>query len=93
MRRFADQQRLQLERFIARLADATGRPVEHVEADVCAGRFLDAKEALEYGLVDEIWTPTRNQNDGDRDRGPFGFQPPRRPRLEAYKESPPLNEP
>jgi ATP-dependent Clp protease protease subunit len=93
MRRFADQQRLQLDRFIARLADATRRPVEHVEADVCSGRFLDAEAALEYGLVDEIWTPTRNRNERDRDRGPLGFGPPRRPRLEAYREGPPLNDP
>ena len=93
MRRFADQQRSQLDRFIARLADATGRPVEHVEADVSSGRFLDAKEALEYGLVDEIWTPTRNQKDSDQDRGPLGFQPPRRPRLSAYQERPPRTEP
>jgi ATP-dependent Clp protease protease subunit len=92
MRRFADQQRLQLERFVARLADATGRALEHVEADVCDGRFLDATEALEYGLVDEIWTPTRNRDDADRDRGALGFQPPR-PRLSAYKERPPRTEP
>ena len=91
MRRFADQQRLQLERFVARLADATGRPAEHVEADVCNGRFLDATEALGYGLVDEIWTPTRNREDSDRDRGPLGFQPPR-PRLSAYKDGPPRTE-
>lgn len=89
MRRFADQQRLQLERFTTRLSDATGRPAEHVEADVSTGRFLDATEALEYGLVDEIWKPTRNQGDADRDRGPLGFQPPHRPHLSAYQEPPP----
>jgi ATP-dependent Clp protease, protease subunit len=89
MRRFADQQKLQLARFVARIAEATGRPVEHVEADVASGRFLDAHEALEYGLVDEIWTPTRNQGDADRDRGPLGFQAPPRRHLQAYQENPP----
>ncbi len=93
MRRFADQQKLQLARFVARLAEATGRPVEHVEADVASGRFLDAHEALEYRLVDEIWTPTRNQGDAYRDRGPLGFQAPRRPHLEAYQERPPRKDP
>ncbi len=91
MRRFADRQRLQLDRFVARLADATGRPREHVEADVCVGRFLDAQEALEYGLVDEIWTPTRGEK--DTDRGPLGFQPPSRPHLSAYREGPPHSKP
>jgi ATP-dependent protease ClpP protease subunit len=91
MRRFADQQRIQLERFVARLAEATGRPREHVEADVCVGRFLDAEEALEYGLVDEIWTPARSQKDSDR--GPLGFQPPSRPGLSAYEERPPHSQP
>ena len=42
MQRFAEQQRLQLDRFIARVAEATGRPNEHVEADINAGRYLHA---------------------------------------------------
>jgi ATP-dependent Clp protease protease subunit len=88
MQRFAEQQRMMLERFVARLAEATGRPPEHVEADLCAGRYLDAREALEYGLVDEIWTPARAGGQADKDRGPLGFQPRRRPHLSAYKETP-----
>jgi ATP-dependent Clp protease protease subunit len=46
-----------LERFCHRLADATNRPFEHVEADVRRGRNLDAPGALAYGLVDEILEP------------------------------------
>jgi ATP-dependent Clp protease, protease subunit len=87
MQRFAEQQRQQLERFIARLAEITGRPSEHIEADLSAGRYLDAREALEYGLVDEIWTPKRSQPT-DLDREPFGFRPPTRPHLSAYEEKP-----
>ena len=44
----------QLERLQHRLAEATGQPFEHIEADMQRRRFLDAEEALAYGLVDEI---------------------------------------
>jgi ATP-dependent Clp protease protease subunit len=47
----------QLERLQHRLAEATGQPFEHVEADMQRRRYLDADEALAYGLVDEIATP------------------------------------
>ncbi len=40
--------------FVHRLAEATGRPFEHVEADLRSGRSLGAEGALAYGLVDEI---------------------------------------
>lgn len=43
-----------LEGFVRRLATATGRPFEHVEADLRAGRHLNAAQALAYGLADEI---------------------------------------
>jgi ATP-dependent Clp protease protease subunit len=56
---WAEHHRLQLERFVRRLAEATGRPAEHVEADLCLGRWLSAEEALSYGLVDEIWSGGR----------------------------------
>jgi ATP-dependent Clp protease protease subunit len=42
----------------ARLARATGRPAEEIAEDTRRGRYLDAEEALAYGLIDEI-TPTR----------------------------------
>jgi ATP-dependent Clp protease protease subunit len=48
------QQQELLWRFHARLAQATGRPAEEIAEDMRRGRFLDAREALEYGLIDEI---------------------------------------
>ena len=87
MERYAAQQRSQLHRFASRLAEAAERPPEHVEADLQAGRYLDAAEALEYGLIDEIWKPTRNVV--DKARGPLGFQGRKRPQLTAYEEPPP----
>ncbi len=43
--------------FLRRLAGATGRPFEHVEADLLLGRHLSAESALSYGIVDEILGP------------------------------------
>jgi len=37
-----------------RLARRTGRPAEEIAEDMRRGRYLDAREALDYGLVDEI---------------------------------------
>ncbi|MGH9067289.1 MAG: ATP-dependent Clp protease proteolytic subunit [Acidimicrobiales bacterium] len=64
-------------RFAARLAQATGRPAEHVEADLAAGRWLSATEALDYRLVDDLWTAGPGGSAGtgvDRPSRPFGFQ-------------------
>jgi ATP-dependent Clp protease protease subunit len=53
--RWAEHHQARLHRFHQRLAQATGQPVEHVEADCDgAGRFLDAEQAKAYGLIDEI---------------------------------------
>jgi ATP-dependent Clp protease protease subunit len=41
-------------RFQARLAKATGRPVENVADDMRRARYMDAREALDYGLIDTI---------------------------------------
>ena len=38
----------------ARLARRTGRAAEEIAEDMRRGRFLDAREALAYGLIDEI---------------------------------------
>jgi len=51
----AHKQRM-LDEFHRHLAAATGRPLEQVEADTAAGRFLDAEEAVAYGLVHEVWS-------------------------------------
>ena len=40
----------------ARLAQLTGRPAEEIAEDMRRGRYLDAREALDYGLLDEIST-------------------------------------
>jgi ATP-dependent Clp protease protease subunit len=39
---------------LARVAQATGRPVEEIAVDMRRGRYLDAREALHYGLIDAI---------------------------------------
>ncbi len=44
-------------RFCERVGDAVGKSAEEVEEDLDQGRFLDASEALEYGLVDEVGRP------------------------------------
>jgi ATP-dependent Clp protease, protease subunit len=60
-----------VELFVNRLARATGRPFERVEADIERGTWLDADEALVYGLIDEIERPGRSGPRDDRSR--FGF--------------------
>jgi ATP-dependent Clp protease protease subunit len=47
----------QVEVFVRRLADATGRPFERVEADLERREYLDADAALAYGLIDQIERP------------------------------------
>jgi len=36
------------------LADATGQPIEKVNADTERDNYLRAQQALEYGLVDKV---------------------------------------
>jgi len=50
------QQQELLWRFHARLAQVTGRPAEEIAEDMRRGRYLDAREALDYGLIDEVST-------------------------------------
>jgi ATP-dependent Clp protease protease subunit len=38
----------------AHLARSTGRPVDEIADDMLRGRYLDAREALAYGLIDEV---------------------------------------
>jgi ATP-dependent Clp protease protease subunit len=48
------QQQLLLWKLYGRLARRTGRPAEEIAEDMRRGRYLDAREALDYGLIDEI---------------------------------------
>jgi ATP-dependent Clp protease protease subunit len=53
----ADRSRQQqdlLWRLHARLAQRTGRPAEEIAEDMRRGRYLDAREALDFGLIDEV---------------------------------------
>lgn len=52
------QQQELLWRLHARLAQRTGRPAEEIAEDMRRGRHLDAREALDYGLIDDISTGT-----------------------------------
>jgi ATP-dependent Clp protease protease subunit len=68
--RFAAHQQRRQEKFAAVLAAATGQPAEHVEADLAAGRWLSAAEAVAYGLAHGLWQPSP----GPPKRAP-GFRP------------------
>ncbi len=48
------QQHLLRERFRARLARATCRPIAEIADDLQRGRYLDTQEALDYGLIDAV---------------------------------------
>jgi ATP-dependent Clp protease protease subunit len=54
LERQADRLEEDLRRFVVRLARATGRTIEQVGTDLEEGRGLDAREAVDYGLIDEI---------------------------------------
>jgi ATP-dependent Clp protease protease subunit len=43
--------------FCARLALATGQPLDCVRDDAARGRYLSGPDAIEYGLADELATP------------------------------------
>ncbi len=63
IRSAADHHVRQSVELAALLSRATGRPAEHVEADLVAGRWLDAEDALAYGLVDDTWPPGRSSQE------------------------------
>ena len=52
-------------RIIEILAEATGQKVEQVESDIERDKFLSAKEALEYGLVDELLSKAKPEPSKD----------------------------
>ena len=37
------------------MSEMTGQPLEKIERDVERDHFLSAQEALEYGIIDEIY--------------------------------------
>ena len=39
------------------MAEMTGQPIEKLQADVERDHFMDAQEALEYHIIDEIYQP------------------------------------
>ena len=41
------------------MADMTGQPLEKIQHDVERDYFMSAKEALEYGIIDEIYQPRK----------------------------------
>jgi ATP-dependent Clp protease, protease subunit len=49
-----------LDDLIERIAAATGQPRSRIENDLGKGRTLDAEEAKEYGLVQEIVEPKKH---------------------------------
>ncbi len=52
------QHRRQLDRFVEMVAAATRQPAERVEVDLASGRHFDAHEAMDYRLVDSLWSRT-----------------------------------
>jgi ATP-dependent Clp protease protease subunit len=48
------QQQELLWKLYGRVARRTGRPAEDIAEDMRRGRYLDARKALDYGLIDEI---------------------------------------
>ena len=45
----------------AMMAEMTGQPLERLEKDVERDHFMDAQEALEYGIIDEIYQPRKKE--------------------------------
>ena len=41
------------------MSERTGQPLERIQKDVERDYFMTAKEALEYGIIDEIFKPKR----------------------------------
>ena len=77
LERWARHHEDQLARYAARLAEATRVPAERVEADLDAGRYLDAEEALRYRLIDEVMRPGADIRQFPTPPSPYGFKPPR----------------
>ncbi len=48
------------------IADHTGQPIERVAKDGERDRFFSAQDAKDYGLVDEVFVPTKDKKDKDK---------------------------
>jgi len=57
LERRAREHSAQVEVYVRRLAEATGRPFERVEADLERRDWLDADAACAAGIVDEVERP------------------------------------
>lgn len=47
------------------MSEMTGQPLERIERDVERDYFMSAEEALEYGIIDEIYQPRSKGNKTD----------------------------
>jgi ATP-dependent Clp protease protease subunit len=50
------------------LSERTGQPLEKIEADTDRDRYLNAQEAKEYGIVDEVLEKVENISSGDAEK-------------------------
>lgn len=50
------------------LSERTGQPLEKIEADTDRDRYLNAQEAKEYGIVDEVLEKVEDISSGDAEK-------------------------
>jgi ATP-dependent Clp protease protease subunit len=55
-------------------AKYTGKPIEEIEAAMDRDKFLEADEAKEFGLIDEVFETRPDQGEGDT-TGAAGITP------------------
>ena len=70
---WATANRAQMRRFVERLAAAIGTSPEALGGDLATGRFLDAEQARQYGIIDDICGP--NARVYPMPRSGIGFRP------------------
>lgn len=46
------------------LSQATGKPIEKIQFDFNRNKYFDTKEAVEYGIIDQVVRPLRTQTLG-----------------------------
>jgi ATP-dependent protease ClpP protease subunit len=72
---WADLRTDERQRFCARLAAATGQSIDRSGADLTRGHFMNATEAVTYGLLDEVCRPEAAIH--QMPSPPIGFRPRR----------------